>query len=383
MHKTSYYNHFIDYKDKILYFNALNQTSFAVLPQEHERLQDKWRDPIEFELAFPTVFGRFAEWGFLVDEGLNEYNVIKDRHFEEVNSAAEIHIVVNFSSEINSSGDVSVFANLFKLHLKNVIAERTTEKLILEWCTDSLTGMKNVISSINEFACHECTKLSVEFVSQIQLYVPSISNYTALDFCQKFKITALSISLSKHHDPSQNIASDVELLAKLNPSVHVVLSLYYDETQRSETIETIQGIRLQNLTLNIYGSQIMSDNTPLDKTLTPWCDMLEIRKSSYTIDMQENVYYGKYIAPDDCRIVGKLNSDGGVDTLPLARGHYYGNEWFANDKCSQCRYLPMLYALCCRSLRYYGNVEKVICPVENRTIIPESIIFNIFESKNQ
>ena len=68
MYKQSRYNYFVPYCNKILYFNALSKISFLMTTQEHEKLQEQFADPISFEFGIPSVFNKFAEWGFFVKE---------------------------------------------------------------------------------------------------------------------------------------------------------------------------------------------------------------------------------------------------------------------------------------------------------------------------
>lgn len=55
MYKQSRYNYFVPYCNKILYFNALSKISFLMTPQEHEKLQEQFADPISFEFGIPSV----------------------------------------------------------------------------------------------------------------------------------------------------------------------------------------------------------------------------------------------------------------------------------------------------------------------------------------
>lgn len=72
MYKQSRYNYFVPYCNRILYFNSLTKKSFLMTPQEHEKLQKQFSDPISFEFGIPSVFNKFAEWGFFVKEEIDE-----------------------------------------------------------------------------------------------------------------------------------------------------------------------------------------------------------------------------------------------------------------------------------------------------------------------
>lgn len=55
MYKLSKYHCFVPYKNKVIYFNVLTKSVFAVTTQEHSRMKKLFADPISFSLDYPSV----------------------------------------------------------------------------------------------------------------------------------------------------------------------------------------------------------------------------------------------------------------------------------------------------------------------------------------
>lgn len=392
MYKTSNYNLFIRHNDRVLYFNTLQQSSFVMSPQEHKRLQSKWQDPIEFEFAFPSISKQFYDWGFFVDEGVNEYSILKDRYFTTVNDDTEPHIVINMSNDINKNVEYEndqTFVDVLSLHISNIISRKSTQKITVEWVIDSHIYIKEVIKKIEVFIVEECSKREIEFISQI--------HFTKLDMARKsanllqkligVKNVLIDVKLNTQNSVLKSkgilrIIADIKIIASANTNINFLPNIYQKDNKLLQLfVNKINELNLQNIILNTTNSSIQSDQPNQSIASIGWQNMMEFNKYNYTLDLSGKVYMGRYIQKDTCRNIGCLRDDGSVNYNYSLKGSYYGTEWFVNDKCSKCRYLPLLYDICSLRTHYYGNVLHVACPIEAQAIDPEDVIVKVFKNK--
>ena len=77
MYKISKYNYYVDLDDSVIYFNGFTGVLFPIKKTEHDRIQSLFKDCISFEINYPSVFNKLKEWGFIVDDLLDEVDRIR------------------------------------------------------------------------------------------------------------------------------------------------------------------------------------------------------------------------------------------------------------------------------------------------------------------
>ena len=132
MYKTSNYNWFIPYNGNLIYYNGLSKSSFVLNRDEHDKMKKQFEDLITFDLEYPSIFKQFKEWGFIVEEGLDELNIIRFDYMNEVlnNRNYKLSIIIEesvdelfVSSISNHVQDMCVREKITSLHLEFIINE--------------------------------------------------------------------------------------------------------------------------------------------------------------------------------------------------------------------------------------------------------------------
>lgn len=175
MYKQSQYNYFVPYCNKILYFNSLTKKSFLMTPQEHERLQKLFSDPISFEFGIPTVFNKFAEWGFFVKEEIDELAIFRYLYNRDILYSKECHLIIALPKNRKDNSDM---VDSIKKHLTFLFKERITS-LSIEWLGEESGADIDLYKHIiEEYAKKECHKAAIDYEQECPLIAPRVFQYT-------------------------------------------------------------------------------------------------------------------------------------------------------------------------------------------------------------
>ena len=101
MYKTSKYNYFIENGGSVIYSNGLSNQCFSVKKIEHERLQLLLNDLISFEINYNSVFLKFLDWGFIINDDIDEIDIIRYRNRKATIESRDYNLVINPTLECN------------------------------------------------------------------------------------------------------------------------------------------------------------------------------------------------------------------------------------------------------------------------------------------
>lgn len=175
MYKQSRYNYFVPYCNKILYFNSLTKKSFLMSPQEHEKLQKQFSDPISFEFGIPSVFSKFTEWGFFVREETDELALFRYLYNKDILYSRDCHLIIALSE---SREDNSGMTDSIKEHLSSLFKEGITS-LCIEWLgEESDTDIDSYKHIIEGYAKENCNKAGIDYEQECPLIAPRTFQYT-------------------------------------------------------------------------------------------------------------------------------------------------------------------------------------------------------------
>lgn len=406
MYKISNYNVFVRQDDRMLYFNTMHQTSFIMQPNEHRRIEAQWQDPIEFELAFPSTCQQFVDWGFLVEDGVEELGAIRHRHMCEVYDKSKIHMLINLSGYedkmIAKNEQIDVIDKL-ETHILARISDPQTNELCIEWYAHNDKCYQNIITRINKFAKNECQTVDVTFLSQINLKALKI-NAESITGLASQGINAIwadvsligkaKIKPSENTDPRilTKFIENLESIIKINPQIHVVLNLYIKKGTKNRQVDniitSIPSHAQDNISANIFtvssDGAVNSEQPTLISTISPemqWQRMNESKMSNYSLDTEGQIYFGRHVTPDPCRNIGHLDDKGNIEYMITKQGHYYGLTWFENERCTKCKYLPLFMDICSMKVIHQGNARNIACPIADGSIKPDIVIAKFFENK--
>lgn len=332
MYRQSCYNYFVPYQDgKVIYYNALTRNSFVMLTSEHERIQNKFDDPISFELGIPTVFHQFKEWGFFVKEGEDEIAPFRFRYNKEVLFSPDLHIILHVANEVPIKEEYIV---IVKKHIEHLVVNSFLPLLCLEWGGNAvLDQYEDLVVPISDYTHTLCKQYDIPFKLQMLIdgeewdkddFIPRLSAHDKLVVRQMTKL-----SLANDRFP---VETDFDLI----------------------------------------------DWNATDDKDNEWYPVFFPRLYQYTILGNGDVCCGR---PGNrgIAILGKLLNNGTIEWDEQQRIQLLGSPWFETERCRQCKHLYLLSLICSRMC----SVSKNFCCLELNVIAPEQIIIEEFESKEK
>jgi len=72
MNKLSEYNIIIEGDTKFIYLNTITGSIVGLNQKEHSIVQKEFNNLIDFEEKYPTIFKKFYNFGYIIDEKRNE-----------------------------------------------------------------------------------------------------------------------------------------------------------------------------------------------------------------------------------------------------------------------------------------------------------------------
>lgn len=390
-----------------MYFNTRSMSSFIVSAAEHRRMKTKLSDPITFELALPSVFNQFREWGFLVEEGVDEIGEIRYRYVLKTHDKSKAHILINLSDvEVNADGEFAMSELLSKLkaHLKCILSSPELKELRLEWYADNDKYYNKIIMPVGMYAKQECEVFNVLFASQLNIKALRIEKQSVLKL-PNMSVDAIWADVIFVDRCSENLSDQGVKIRSLNRllsymdntilenhRLHFNINLYIKKNSKKTPITSVVNFiplsLKDNTSINVFSvsddGSVMAEQPAMLTTLAQneqWCKMDESAMMNYSINVKGEVYFGRYVSPDTSRHIGWIDDNGEITYDRLKQGHYYGQTWFENEKCLQCKYLPLLMDICSLKVVYYGNTRHISCPVADGTFQPDALMVRIFENK--
>lgn len=375
MYKQSDYNYFVPYReDKVIYYNAVTRNSFVMSRAEHERIHAQFADPISFELGFPTVFLRFKEWGFFVEEGVEETAVLRFRHNREVLYSPEVHIVVCITKEMQER---EMLVAAIKKHVDNLANATRPPLVCIEWTGEGVLGCyEEVMVPVINHAQTVCRQQGIALRLQMQI-----------------EMEADEVIHDKlHHDKGiPTYRATVRLVEKLCsdlPDVQVLVEVGFtageepDKAAFTEAFTARKNLLFAWIPKNYQvaklakagvafcsgGGEVEEDN---------WYQLQSPRLNQYAILDNGNVYSGK---PKDANAKpwGSLTGEGKIEWDEPRRAQVLGTPWFETEKCRKCKHLYLFSSVCSRM----DADGKGFCCLDLDAFAPENIVVAEFEQKS-
>lgn len=400
MYKTSYYNCFVPYKEGVLYFNTVTQASFVLSRQEHLNIQKQFEDPISFDFDFPSVFQQFKDWGFIVEDGLDEISGIRYDYMNEVINNHNYCLSILVEKFV---GDC--FVGSLNNHLNHMFEQEELASLTLEWIFSEACNTIPIeaIDQICLKARNLCEEFSVKFGCKIRmnnLLIPK----AYLKIIHEFKIGKIGFSINLQDqgrstgDASENmknISNNLSMLLISSFVCDVSLEVIYRDKCTVDLLDNVLSRIDENLRPFIGVSVICENHSPgikeNERNLIAKIEQLGFNGNvsdttpKYLRAFQNTIttYGNVRLWPQSCDLdnCGKLNEDGKIVWNKTKRNCLLGRVWFDNTICSKCKYLPILLSSCSQLIRYDGNRIEIACPLVAKSVRPESILVQIYEAK--
>lgn len=430
MYKTSFYNLFVPYKDKVVYANLLQESSFLLTPAEDERIQQQLSDPISFELGYPSVFAQFKKWGFIVDDRVDELALLRNRVIKRFYRNRNYHLIIHTGEESDMQIAPPVFSEKtiekaagwldgLKNHIAYMIKQEKIESLCLEFVGgEPLLQFSTLIEPLCEYIRHHWKE--IPFFAQLET-----NGLMLLSYCRSFDSAGIgSVKIiveanERRHDKIRHekgvptyrrICANIVTACKSMPSLQCLLQFNCaagdDPKELQATLDSFPSNIRSRITLSFNYTdgganaieQILqkknSMEDQLDKPGFRVTDPLQAGAGwKYPADEH---YYVRTVFPDGTFYIGK--QDAFIPTLPalgkldIKTGELAGNEiqeyraanlnWFETQPCRSCRLLPAIYPVCSRACRQADPaLVRSVCPLERKAFGEDDFVVLLFEQK--
>lgn len=434
MYKLSTYNYIIPKDDRMIYFNGISGQVFSLNTEEHNRIQELFKDLISFEIEYTSVFSQFQKWGFIIDQSTDEIDLIRYKNRMEVYNYKAYKLVINPTLECNFScwycyekhpqGYMSPETiEKVKKHISYMVEEDRITALNLSWFGgEPLLYFDEVIYPISLYAKEICQRNKIPFsngatTNASKINPEMVDKINAIDMSH-FQIT-LDGDEKRHNkirneqgEPSfQHIVDNINLLCEKVKEAKITLRLNYDEktlndcdlenmfksfpeknrkkistnfqrvwqTHSKNTGENATRIHLHKTCSNLgFSSSPIANRFNLGGFHKCYADRLYHAEINY----DGKVYQCTAQAYADKHVAGKLLEDGRIIWNSDKIAKRLGKATFENDMCLVCKYLPLCMGPCSQRIIETPKEQlHEICCLNNTEITPETMIIDYYEQK--
>ncbi len=434
MNKLSQYNYMIPYEDRVVYYNGISRYVFSLNKKEHERIQELLKNLVSFEANYTSVFNRFKEWGFVIDEEVDEIDVLRFRNRKEIYSDRTYRLFINPTLECNFScwycyekhpaGYMSdETMERIKKHIVYMIEQVKIDGLVLSWFGgEPLLYFDEIVYPISIFAKQLCEKYRIPFKNGATTNASKINP----DMVRKMKeidMDGFQITLDgdeSRHNKIRNengratfrkIIENIGLLCEHLPDVYITLRINYDNQtlERSDMLSVFKMIPEQyrkNIGVDFQrvwqtGGSATGEYQKR-KTLYDSCSelgyapngisqafMLGRNHKCYSdrrfyaeLNYDGKVYRCTARGYDDKYVLGELLEDGRIVWDEKKLAGLIGKATFENEMCLACRYLPLCLGPCSQKRKETPDENlDCICYLNDCEISPETAIIDYYKRK--
>ena len=426
--KASNYNYIIHKDDRSYWYNGVSKKYFRLSYELGIKLETLLNNKC-FSTLTPNLINKLKDHGFIIPKETDEIELIRNRFKVEIEKKDYFLVILptlncNFNcwyciqDHIPSMMSESTRNSLVQ-HIKHMIEVENITSLHIEWFGgEPFMGFKNIILPISNIARDLCRDANIPFVNTATTNGFFITEDKYQDLAN-IKMTGFQITLDGERDNHNNVkylandilkkvsAFDITLqniagYLRFNPEASLKLRINYTHDNLTNNIITqISGFfpkDIQNR-VHIILKKVWQEKTDKDfysHTLDLQSDFI---KNGFSVNILDIVYdfvpcYAnrryytavnfngdllKCTASNDLYAEEPLvmiNADGSLswkDGIETA----YSSSSFENEKCLDCKYLPICMGNCPRN----HIAHATSCKFDNLDInIDEGIINLIDES---
>ena len=434
MYQLSKYNYFIPCSGRIIFFNGVSGQVFSTSEKEYQFLQEQFADPISFKIHYNSVFTKFKEWGFIIDEQKDELDVIRLRNRRAVFSSRTYNLILNPTLECNFNcwycyeqhpkGYMSESTiDIVKKHILWMVEKERIDGLELSWFGgEPLMYFNKVIYPIAKYAQELMKEHKLAFLhsatTNAYLIDPKMTERFNEIGLNRFQITIDGDE--QRHDQIRNvngrstfkrIMANINLLCEKIPSVHITLRVNYDnETLERCNLEEVLSMILQSYRKNIsvsfhrvwQTSDGMGDEYDKKIYWQKFSDKLGFRpcyiSNMFTVNEGNTCYADRYYHAEinydgkvfrctardysDRYAMGEVMDDGRIEWNADKMAQQYGKATFENEMCIVCKHLPICNGPCSQKIieTPSENLDS-ICSLKYSEVTPETFIIDLYEKK--
>jgi len=442
MYKTSKYNYFVNYQDKVLWFNGISGAMFAMNQKKSEILELLLNNLASFKMMRPKLFDKLKESQMITYKKLNELDKIRYLNRKSIYNDKHAKITINPTRNCNFNcwycvqpHEESIMSkeviNRIKSHISNLVAKKEINSLEIDWFGgEPLLGFNEVIYPLTKY----CKKLFAENNLKLEQHITTnafLIDGAMIKKMQEINLNSFQITLDgdeKRHNKIRNnkgepsfktIMHNINLICKGINNPSITIRINYDKKTLNGNIKDIfDGIpkeyrkyikinfqkvwQLKNKGINEKGSLISEDVKVIELqdyanqlgfkprlisnalTINKWHTCYVDKPNFKHFDFDGKVY--KCTARDysDKHQFGEL-SEGGIilwDKDKMSK--MYGKSTFENEMCLQCKHLPLCMGPCSQKI-FETPIQNLheVCTFKNSDIKMEVETFVIDLYKNR
>lgn len=439
MYKTSKYNYFVNYKDKVIWFNGISGSIVALNQKKAEILKILLNDLTSFKKTHPSLFEKFKDWHFITHQESNELDIIRYLNRKSVyNSQAQITINPTRNCNFDcwycvQPHEKSLMSdeiqNRIKQHITDLVTKKEISSLVLSWFGgEPLLGFYEVVYPISMY----CKELFEENNMQLDQQITtnaSLIDEAMIGKMQEINLNKFQITLDgdeKRHNKIRNINGqpsfktimrNINLICKGINDPNISLRINYDEKTLDGNIKAIfdsipqeyrkfiainfqrvwqttiskskhnsiqensKRIELQEYTNRLGFKHHLISNA---LTINKWAVCYVDKPNFKHIDYDGKIY--KCTARDytDKLQFGELSEDGTISWDMDKMSKMYGKSTFENEMCLKCKHLPLCKGPCSQKI-YETPVEKLpnICSLKQSEVKVETFIIDLYKNQSK
>ena len=434
-YKLSSYNHFSNYEEKVICYNAIKDTLIVLKKDEYKKFFNEILTTDNFSEKFPSLFDQTMDWGFIVPIERNEKEVLLLKNKERIFLDNSYRLTINPTLECNfscwycsvdvASAEARVgymnkdTVDRINLFIEKTFKNNTNNVLHLDWFGgEPLLYFDEVVYPISKKAINILD--SRDFRNQITtngfLITDELINKFIEIELKYFQITLdgdekrhNKIRYEKENKSSyQTIINNIKKICTRIDDSKVVVRINYDKKTLYDIgdifdeFEDIPKERLQFDFQRVW--QIKSDDelSELLKKTIKKCQDKGFLTSSYGLKskLEFTCYADKYnytvinfdgslygcTARDysEKHKLGVITENGDIDKNIDKQSVKYSKATFDNEFCLACKFLGLCFGPCTQKMIEYRNNEiefSNICMLNNTEVDIDS--FLVFEAKNR
>ena len=403
--KQSHYNYTICEAEKIYCFNGLTKQFFSISQKNEYLLKSILDSPISIINKLPHFYNMLIEGGFIIADDVNELNIIRAKNKEACNSPNYNLVILptlncNFRCwycyENHTTYKMSEqTVEKIQKYIQNIIDNNTIKSLNIEWFGgEPFLHFKNIIKPISLYAKNKCQERNILFSVGATSNGYLINEKIAKEFVDiDFKHIQITLDGEKSlHDKTrvapngssfEKILKNINFVCEVNPIVTITIRINYDEknflpsllfSQIKESIDEKNHHRCSFLLRKVWQVEHVAK---ADEKILEFIQLIKESSFNYNFgdfnmdfmpcyaahkNMKLITPYGsigKCTAKKDFeeQAIGFINDEGVIkwgNNLPF--DDIYATPLFENEKCLNCKKLPLCMGNCPKNIDINGNI---------------------------
>lgn len=433
MYKTSKYNYFVEYQDKVIWFNGISGSIVALKQKKAEVLKILLTDLTSFKKTHPSLFEKFKNWHFITHQDSNELNVIRYMNRMSVYNS-HTHITINPTRNCNFSCWYCVqprekqlmsedVLNRIKQHITGLVSRKEIRSLALSWFGgEPLLGFNKIIYPLSSY-CKELFAENNLLLEQQITTNASLINEAMIKKMQEINLNNFQITLDGDEERHNKIRTingkptfktilhNINLICNGISNPDITLRINYDDKTLDGNITAIfnsipeeyrrfiavnfqpvwqtikQKTKFQEnskrVALQEYTNQLGFKHFPISNFLSvgDWTSCYVDKHNFRHIDFDGKVYKCTAREYSDKLQFGELTENGTLNWDMDKISKMYGKSTFENEMCLKCKHLPLCKGPCSQKI-YETPVEKLpnICLLKQPEVKVETFIIDLYKN---